>query len=65
MTQIFNERTKIIGIDPDEGRLPTKDNPEDKLIERELLELILVELKIINMHLAGYSGEKILEEDVR
>ena len=65
MTKIFDEETKIIGVDPDEGRLPTKEDPKEAMSERELLELILVELKIINMHLAGYSNENVSEEDVK
>jgi hypothetical protein len=64
MTHIFNERMKIDHVDEDETPINVKLPSTEGLDEKGLLQEILNELRITNLHLSLMTGETIKEADV-
>ena len=64
MTTIFNERTKIIGVDPEDGRLPVDTDPIGNTVTEQLLEGILTVLKKIEYHLSIATDTNLNDQDV-
>jgi hypothetical protein len=64
MTHIFNERMKIDHVDEEETPINVKLPSTEGLDEKGLLQEILNELRITNLHLSLMTGETIKEADV-
>jgi hypothetical protein len=64
MTHIFNERMKIDHVDEDETPINVKLPSTEGLDEKGLLQEILNELRIANLHLSLMTGETIKEAEV-
>jgi hypothetical protein len=64
MTHVFNERMKIDHVDELETPINVKLPSTEGLDEKGLLQEILTQLRITNLHLSLMTGNTIKEEDL-